>query len=138
MKRFLAIIVAVLHLASATGATLRTHYCMGDLIGTELAPHFDADGDHHVCGKCGMEKGSSQGCCKDKHSFIKDASDKAHQHAFQFAFDAPPALLPPSIVPCYGEPRSDFFAAVRAVPVSNAPPPVPPVPLFVRDCSFLI
>lgn len=137
MKRFIAIIVALLHLASATGATLRSHYCMGDLIGTELAPHFDADGGHHVCGKCGMEKGSKDGCCKDEHKTFKDGSDKAQHQAFQFVFDAA-AVLPAAIAPVYAAPRVAFFAVVRAVPVSNAPPGAPPLPLYLRDCSFLI
>ena len=73
MKRILITILSVLYMVSATGATVHLHYCMGKLMGAAFCHNED-----ELCGKCGMKKAKSKGCCKDIHKSIK-ASD--HQLA---------------------------------------------------------
>lgn len=69
MKRFIVTILTVLYMASAMGATVHLHYCMGDFVNASLIHH-----DEHKCDKCGMTKKSDDnGCCKDEHKTIKTA-----------------------------------------------------------------
>jgi hypothetical protein len=78
MKRFIAFILAVLYLSVSVGATIRLHYCMGELVSTTIF-----GGDSKTCPKCGMEKHSEKSnCCKNINITIQ--SDKkllAHQVA---------------------------------------------------------
>ncbi len=62
MKKFLVIILALVYLATTTGATLHMHYCMGKIYSVDLVKK---DG----CSKCGMA--ASEGCCHDQFKVIK-------------------------------------------------------------------
>jgi hypothetical protein len=96
MKRILVTILAILYMASAMGATVHLHFCMGEFMGASLVHK-----DQHRCGKCGMLKTErDKGCCKDEHKTMKTAE----HHAIKPVFDLPsaePALLPPPIAPHY-------------------------------------
>ena len=70
MKRFIAFILAVLYLSISVGATIRLHYCMGELVNTTIF-----GGDSKTCPTCGMEEHSEKSnCCKNIKITIK--SDK--------------------------------------------------------------
>lgn len=62
MKKFLAVILAIVYLTSSIGATINIHYCMGKVYGAELF-------NHDKCSKCGMK--NKTGCCKTEHQFFK-------------------------------------------------------------------
>lgn len=51
MKKVLAFILLFVYLGTSTGATVRLHYCMGELAGWGLK-----DVPSETCGSCGMEK----------------------------------------------------------------------------------
>ncbi len=68
MKKAAILILTILYLGSATGASVNIHYCMGEFSGWELG--HDEGGP---CDSCGMEKGASadSDCCRDEHKSIK-------------------------------------------------------------------
>lgn len=79
MKRVLVVILSFLYMASATGAVVHLHYCMGKLAATSL---YDSKDDK--CPQCGMKKSAKQkGCCSDTHKIIK-ADDNHLQAKIQF------------------------------------------------------
>src|ERR1700744_5183401 len=91
MKRLLVTILSILYMASATGATIHVHYCMGKLISASFV-HHGAD----KCGRCGMKRtAKGNGCCKDEHKTIK-ASD---QHLFANAIFHTPSAESLAIIP---------------------------------------
>lgn len=62
LKKFLVTILALIYLATTTGATLHMHYCMGKIFSVDMVKK---DG----CSKCGMK--TNGGCCKDEFKVIK-------------------------------------------------------------------
>ncbi|HEY1009927.1 MAG: HYC_CC_PP family protein [Daejeonella sp.] len=70
MKRFFITVLAVFYLGVSSEATVHIHYCMGELI--DLS--FSSD-KTEKCGNCGMDKSSSENCCKHlQHKFkVKDS-----------------------------------------------------------------
>ena len=138
MKRIITSLLAVLYLSLASGVTVHAHYCMGQLIGAGLTHAGTDDGGEHICGLCGMEKGSDDGgCCHDEEVSFK--VNEAQKGAVS---------VPASIVHVTDVPAPLFHpASQRALPLrdvaanfsANAPPPRPPaVPIFLRVCSFRI
>lgn len=132
MRKLVVFIVAFLYLASASGATVHMHYCMGELIDSGLWHNSDKS-----CSNCGMEKSDSadNGCCKDEHKFVKLDKDQktAEQHVFHLyllsavethVFNVAELKLPSSLTECF--------------PVNNAPPLQSAIPIFIRNCVFRI
>jgi hypothetical protein len=129
MKKFAVILIAVLYTAITSGFTVNLHYCMGKLASVNM-DHTPAD----VCNKCGKtDKGSD--CCKNEFKFLKIA--EVHQGAKTLYQDAPMAMdlqLPVSILPAPAELSVPSFAAYY----HHAPPEQEDIPLFLRNCTFLI
>ncbi len=87
MKKLITIIIAVLYMGAATGATVHLHYCMDKLVSSGLIK--DEGGK---CSKCGMNE-SKDCCCKDEQKLLKlDIDHKASETAFSF-FKLTPALI---------------------------------------------
>ncbi len=132
MKKLIVAILAVLYLGTSSGATLHLHYCMGKLVGMDL---WRDNGNK--CGKCGMKKSAKAGkdCCKDEHKVIKLEKDHTAAASLAQMLQLTNSLQPVAF---------NSFAAVQlptlavAYPVSHAPPRSGDVPLFVRNCVFLI
>jgi hypothetical protein len=77
-------------MASAMGATVEFHYCMGHNMGATFAHNSD-----DLCRKCGMHKSKSKGCCHDEHKIIKTAEHhaaKANLESAHFIAIAPPHI----------------------------------------------
>ena len=51
MKKFVAVILALVYIGTSTGANIHMHYCMGKLADWGLG-----DNKSKTCSKCGMEK----------------------------------------------------------------------------------
>jgi hypothetical protein len=131
MKRFLVTILSILYMASATGAVVHVHYCMGKLIGASFVTHEEA----HKCGRCGMEKSAKgNGCCKDDYKIIK-AGD---QHLFaktilNNTIEQPVTFIP--LVSFYIT-QSLNWQTADSLAAINAPPPewsACPIYLQVRN-----
>ncbi|MBI2730617.1 MAG: hypothetical protein HYX40_07695 [Sphingobacteriales bacterium] len=74
MRKFILSLVAVLYIASSSGAVMHLHYCMNKLIGWEL---WESKSEKNKCSKCGMSKsGKKKICCKDENKFVKITKDQ--------------------------------------------------------------
>ena len=132
MKRITIFLLLLLYVTVSSGFTVHLHYCMGELVESNLTHSEDAP-----CGVCGMEKDpdSSDGCCKDEHKQVKVDQDKklgeiaakavqtASEHSVPFAFISPVNLL---------------FEAVHQGPFSNAPPRYSGIPCYPLQHNFRI
>ena len=114
MKRFFVTILSILYLASAIGATLEIHYCMGKSMGANFV-HQDND----ACRKCRMHKSKSKGCCKDEHKIFKTADHQQVKASFDLAHGSA-AILPAKVYQVYHLLAYDHFQAPKAQ--ANAPP----------------
>ena len=135
MKKFIVSILAVLYITTSTGAVVHLHYCMDKLIGWGLWDNKKMGGK---CGTCGMNKtGKKKDCCKDENKLVKIEKD-------QKTTDVNYNLGKPFLnVPFYTNVFSHtntilLFNLLTEYLVSHAPPKTGEVPLFVRNCIFLI
>jgi len=132
MKKIAVVILALLYLATSTGANLNLHYCMG-----ELADWGLGENKSKTCGFCGMEKGDEKdnGCCKDEQKFIKNDTD---QKVVESSLDII-KVLAASPLPEYAElPAVLFSSLTEQNPVSNAPPRSKGQALYILNSNFLI
>lgn len=130
MKRFLVTILSVLYMASAMGATVHLHYCMGEYMGASLIHE-----EEHHCAKCGMTKTSDDnGCCKDEHKTFKTSEHQSAKAAFDQIVPAAIPQLPVSYY-CYSQ-RLAFVPVSKVALTAHAPPSlwrVNPIYLTVRN-----
>lgn len=132
MRKLLILIVAFLYLASASGATVHLHYCMGQLVEAGLW-----HGKQKTCKKCGMEKKAqkAKGCCKDEQKWVKlDEDQKLNKLQLQWLHVVANAAATP--VPFFV--MAAPAAALQALPQSHAPPNASLQRLHLRHCVFLI
>jgi hypothetical protein len=116
MKRFFVTILSILYLASAMGATVDVHYCMGKSVGANFV-HKDDD----KCRKCGMHKSNTKGCCQDKQETFKTSDHQLTNPSVEIAYHALAAL--PATTAYYSSPSVAVYAckATKTVLI-NAPP----------------
>jgi len=132
MKKLITAILAVVYLGTSTGATLRFHYCMGELVswglGSKEATH---------CPGCGMLKKEtdSKGCCKDEHKFIKNDTDQKGTDSGLPVLLIPATDLPVALIE---SPSFNFAFLSEDHPVSNAPPRSHGVAVYILNRTFLI
>jgi len=132
MKKILATILAVIYLSTSIGATLHTHYCMGQFVSFSLWHKKSSPG---FCEKCGMPLKQKKGCCEDKHTTIKIKGDhKTSQCSFNFFNWATQLLIVHhEIAP------AKIISAIPASPtVESGPPGKFKVPFFLLNCIFRI
>lgn len=132
MKKVLAFILLFVYLGTSTGATVRLHYCMGELAGWGLK-----DVPSETCGSCGMEKKDAKdnGCCKDEHKFVKGKEDqKTAEAAFQLMQVAATAVP----VSFFELTHVHLPSIAEENPVSNAPPRSRAVAVYILHRTFLI
>lgn len=132
MKKFLVAIIAVLYMGTSIGATVQLHYCMGKLADWGIGQKPAA-----TCSKCGMDKSAikSNPCCKDEHKFFKNSSDQKSTESAFLMLQLMPAIVPSSYldVVSVGIPTT-----TENNPVSHAPPHLNGLPVYIRNCVFLI
>ena len=132
MKKFITSILAVLYLASSSGATIHMHYCMGKLADWGLS-----DSKSKTCPKCGMKKTekSDNGCCKDEHKFLKDDSaQKLTENNLQML-----QLFSVAIPASFTElPSLDIQSITEENPINHDPPRTHGVAIYIFKRSFLI
>lgn len=132
VKKFITAIIAILYLATSSGATIHLHYCMGKLADWGVS-HNQSD----TCFKCGMEKSkkADKSCCRDEHKFIKNTSaQKPVENQIQLL-----QLLSVSLPVSFVElPAFVISSVAESNPVSHAPPRTPSVAIYILKRSFLI
>lgn len=132
MKKLITVILAVIYLGTSTGATLRFHYCMGELVGWGFGSKEAAH-----CAGCGMSKKEtdSKGCCKDEHKFFKNDNDQKTTDASLPVLLIPVTDLPVAIIEST---HPNFTSASEDYPVSNAPPRSHGFAVYILNRTFLI
>ena len=132
MKKFFTAILAVLYLATSSGATIHMHYCMGKLANWSLS-----NSELKTCPSCGMEKSheSDNGCCKDEQKFLKDDSaQKLTESNLQML-----QLFSVAIPATFTElPALDIQSITEENPINHAPPRTHGVAIYIFKRSFLI
>jgi hypothetical protein len=132
MKKFIALILAVLYLGTSTGATIHIHYCMGQLADWGLG-HASTE----ACGSCGMEKSSEKdnGCCKDEQTFIKNTADQKIAESSLLLI----IVFSGAVIPGYTElPVLQISSVTEENPMSHAPPRAHAVAAYILNQTFLI
>ena len=131
MKHLALVILTVLYMAGATGATVNIHYCMGELVGSELGHDEDQS-----CNSCGMEKSASSkdDCCRDEHKVVKvDDVHKSSETLFKLILLAPAEISHQS---SYTEISLPYLQ--ETYPVVNAPPAHEKTPVYLSVRSIRI
>ncbi len=125
MKRIFVTILSILYLASAMGATVEIHYCMGKSIGANFVHKSDGN-----CRKCGMKADLTKGCCKDEHITFKTSD---HQLAkTDISLPQPQVIALPVVPVSY---TRYYFVSQPPVNTNwyNKPPPVrQSCPTYIR------
>lgn len=132
MKKFAAVILALLYLSSSTGAMVHMHYCMGKLADWGLGQNKS-----QTCGSCGMKtsEAKDKGCCKDEHKFVKNNADQKTAEAGIQLIQLIAVDLPPSF---FEVTTQDIATVTEKYPISHAPPRNGGVAVYIRNCVFLI
>ncbi|MBZ5858391.1 HYC_CC_PP family protein [Flavihumibacter profundi] len=132
MRKFITAILAILYLATSTGAVINMHYCMGEMTDWDLSSKASKN-----CQTCGMEKSDKKGnhCCKDEIKFVKNNTDqKSTEASFHFAFtDA--VAIPVSFIEIPTVPVSSLTVGN---PNSHAPPQRSSIGIYILDRSILV
>ncbi len=131
MKKITVLLLILLYVGTSSGAVVRFHYCMGQLV--KLGIGLSDKGGCTLCSS--PKKTCEKSCCKDDYKLVKtDKSQKVYPNNFQFEQVA---------VVLY--PKQTSFAVHVAIPVetgkaslSNAPPSVEDTHLFIRNCAYRI
>jgi hypothetical protein len=132
MKKFIVVILAFLYICTSTGATVHMHYCMGKLAGWDLEQK-----DAKACSKCGMEESGKKdnGCCKDKHTFIKSTIDQKVTESALQVMQLMAVALPVSFIEI---PINNFPTVTEEKLVNRTPPLHHGTPIYIFDCIYRI
>jgi hypothetical protein len=123
VKKVLVTILAVIYLATTTGATLHMHYCMGKVFSVDFVKK---DG----CSKCGMK--TSEDCCKDELKVLK-VNDNHQQSTSEIHFAPSFAIVNKQ----YNLTEPVFSdAALVASTHNNSPPTSSGTSLCILHCVF--
>jgi hypothetical protein len=131
MKRILVTILSILYMASATGATVHIHYCMGKLMSAGFINKEDGN-----CKRCGMKKATQKkGCCKDEHKTIKTSDHQLAKPSFDFThqlfISAPPA--------CFYNIETVYPTNLNTIPPTHSPPSCwRKCPIYIQIRDFRI
>lgn len=132
MKRILITLIAFFYMATASGAGVSFHYCMGELVDWSVY-----NSEQHACEFCGMEKAEQKSteCCKDvKHQAKVDQAQKASVLFFKFENSIADMVLaqPLSFVSPVASVYFEGFVYANAPPISAA------TPIFIKNCTYRI
>ncbi|MFY0254840.1 HYC_CC_PP family protein [Chitinophaga sp. 30R24] len=129
MKRFFAILFAVLYITLTSGVAVNVHYCMGKLASVEWQ---DTPADH--CQKCG-KPAKGMDCCKDEFKFCKVTESHQAAKVLQQGFNPGVDLqLPVRILNIPAAFTQQLIAGVYP----HDPPEPATTPIFLKNCIFRI
>jgi len=129
MKKFLVTILAVFYLGVSSGATMYFHYCMGQLVEIGLV-----SAKAEKCSKCSMKTDAAKDCCKHETKQAKvDTAQKTSDQSFQFK-----SISTEVKFDYYTLPKVYISSINEDFPLLNSPPNLQSLPVFLRNCSFLI
>jgi hypothetical protein len=128
MKRHIAIFLAFFYLLFSTGLVVNTHFCGDKLSGISF---FQA-GKGCCCGK-EMKKKS---CCKDEISNLK-ISD-THQSSENLRISPLKIIFLSVPTYTYNSLLINKIEKKEVISFTDSSPPPNNIPIFLRDCVFLI
>ena len=134
MKKLLIFTLAFLVLLSSSGVMMNMHYCMGKFTGSSISLSYNSASN---CTSCGMGKkaNATKGCCHDSKTLLKNSTDQKLLNAeFRLAKIYPIALLNNN----YQITAVDFLSTSSNDFIPSSPPSIQRLPIFIRNCSFLI
>ena len=129
MKKAAVTILILLYFTTSIGATIRMHFCMGELVSWTLNTKEKDD----KCSKCDMK--CEKGCCEEKSQVVKIDKDQKLSIA-SFEFTKSTLEVEPKFYQQWQASIVSF--TVTYFPKAIAPPDLGKVPLFVRNSAFLI
>ena len=131
MKKAAILILTILYVAGASGATVNIHYCMGQFAGWDLGHD-----EENSCASCGMDKQSKEKeeCCRDEHKTIK--VDDVHKMTESFVH----FLQVPVIIAEHINIHGSYVlrSGKNLLPSINAPPSVVPEHVYLVNRSIRI
>lgn len=98
-----------------------------------VSVNFQDDGPE--CISCGMSSQKDNGCCKDDHKQIKVDKDQAPS---TYAYEASTAFAQEHVSEYNLSPQFIYSSPVIIYPAQHAPPRGGKIPVFIRNCAFLI
>lgn len=134
MKKLLIFTLAFLVLLSSSGVMMNMHYCMGKFTGSSISLSYNSASN---CTSCGMEKkaNATKGCCHDSKTLLKSSTDqKLLNVEFRLTKSYPIVLFNNG----YQFTELKFLSVNNNSFIVSSPPSIQRLPIFIRNCSFLI
>lgn len=130
MKKLIAIFFILIYSFATAGATIHSHYCMGEYMGSSL---FHSKSDK--CSKCGMKAAKSKGCCKDEHKFV---SLKREHNQAKASAEVPNFFAENSLPVYITYNIATVSHKIETVAIIHPPPLIHKQRLHLLNCVFLI
>lgn len=112
-------ILALIYFAVSSGVIVNMHYCMNRFASAD----FGFAASQKECGKCGMHKDKSQGCCHDEVKLVKieDDQNKSMQMAFDFTSVKTVATIPSVFIATsfYNDNKEGSYHTDHSPPIPN-------------------
>lgn len=132
MKRIFVTILALVYFVAGSGMLLRQHYCMGDLVETQI--DFGQLVVTETCGDCGEEE-AEDSCCESKIKLVKKVEDqKISEYQVLNLSGLLTDIIPVFIIP---EPTITVFKESVPVLALQKPPPKS-LPVFLENRNLRI
>lgn len=131
MKKLIAIFFLVIYSLTTVDATMHSHYCMGEYMGSSLYHSKD-----NKCEKCGITKVKSKGCCKDEHKYV---SLKREHNQIKTLIEVPNFFVQ-TILPTYITYNivAVTYTTTTAKTIIHSPPLIYKQRLHIINCIYLI
>jgi len=131
MKRVFALLFVLLYVSTSSGAVVRFHYCMGQLVKFGLGQSEQA-----LCDVCqGSKKPFKKSCCKDVYKQAKiDRSQKKPASIFQMK----QMVVTESAKVEWSHVYIPIPIEIGKAALSNAPPSAEDIHVFIRNCTYRI
>jgi hypothetical protein len=128
MKKFVALMLAVLYITASGGVVMNVHYCMGNFSSVDI-DSFKSDN----CDKCGIANTSS-GCCHSELKVVKvNYSHKASTVVYNLELPVADAPQQISLIDI-----SRLLSSKIDKPVAHAPPLDISPDLNILHCIFRV
>jgi hypothetical protein len=128
MKKFIALILALVYLSTSSGMVLNVQYCFNEVSSVTV----NGIGDNTCC--CtGLVKTTS--CCSDEVKLVK--LEDSHEVSFTtYLKEASQVVTTPL---SYIDPSPTCSTPEQLVQISDSSPPLPSTPsIFIKNCVFRI
>ena len=133
MKRLILVFLAFIYLGNSTGFAMHFHYCMDKLTSASILYGVEELQD---CGMPDSSEMKKDDCCKDEVKVSKVNTDqlKAESSLKLMQTWAVPLPLNSYEQPAFLSLPTD----ASGYPINNAPPNVQCIPVYLRNCTFII